>query len=179
MRTGFRQHYGRRGPNRDRRQAEKHLLVSSAIPQLRWPNLITLMGGRRVVHFRATPVRLQPSICFLPFRLPAGLLLPMDKSRFVTPLQEPAHHLAMRSSQHERLHGGFGCPHRASPEGLVSVTKQGHREVTLRNPGLSGCAQGIENKGQKVSPPPNTQSRNGNHSHDANYILRRLTGDLN
>jgi hypothetical protein len=152
--------------------------VSGAIPQHRWSNLKTLMGGRRVVHFRATPFRLQPSICFWPFRLLAGLLLPMDKSRFVTPLQEPAHHLAMRSGQHERLHGGFGCPHRTSPEGTVSVTKQGHSEVTLRIPGLSGCAKGVENKGQKVSPPPNTQSRNGNHSHDANYILRRLTSDL-
>ena len=161
----------RQQSSRDRRQAEKDLLMSSAIPQHRWPNLKTLMGGRRVVHFRATPVRLQPSICFLPFRLLAGLLLPMDKTRFVTPIQEPTHHLAMRSSQHERLHGGLGCPHRTSPEGLVSVTEQGHSEVTLRNPGLPGCAKGVENKGQKISPRPNSQSRNGNHWHETDYIL--------
>ena len=148
--------------------------MSNAIPQHWRLNLKTLMGGRRVVHFRPTPVRLQPSICFQPFRLSAGLLLPMDESRFITPIQEPAHHLAMRSSHHERLHGGFGCPHRASPEGIVSVAEQGHSEVTLRIPGLSGCAKGVKGKGQKISPRPNAQARNGNHGHDADYTLLRL-----
>jgi hypothetical protein len=61
----------------------------------------------------------------------------MHRSGFVTPFEEPSHHLPMRSSQHERPHRGFCCPHSASPERLVSVTKHRRSEITLRIPSLS------------------------------------------
>jgi hypothetical protein len=105
-----------------------------------------------MVHFRAPPVRLQPLICLLPLRLTAGLLLPMDQSGFVTPLQQPSHDLPVRSSQHEGLHRGFRGPNGASPERLVSIPQQGRSDVAVRTFGLAERAEGVEEKRREVSP---------------------------
>src|SRR5579883_684873 len=74
---------------------------------LQRPDLKALMGGGRVVHFRAPPLGLQPAVRFLPVRQLFSLLLPMDQRGFIAPLQQAAHRQPVRSGHHKGLHGGF------------------------------------------------------------------------
>lgn len=130
-----------------------------------------------MVNLRASPFHLQPSMCFWPVGLLGTLLLPVDQSGFVTPLQQFSHGRPMRSRQHEGLHRRHRCPHSASPEGTVCLAKQGNCQDTLGFLSLMRRAQRVEEKGWKIPQRSHTQASNRNNGHNLNYIFWKF-GEL-
>jgi hypothetical protein len=56
-----------------------------------------------MVHLGPPPLRLKPSMRIVPLRLLVGVLLPIDKRDFVTPLQQSAHRFPVGAREHEGL----------------------------------------------------------------------------
>src|SRR5579883_533925 len=119
---------------------------------LQRPDLKALMGRGWVVHFRAPPLRLKPPVRFLPVRQLFALLLPMDESGFIAPLQQAAHRHPMRSGHHEGLHGGFARPQRTGPERAIAIAQQRNAQISLGAPGLPGASNRRIQKRRKIPP---------------------------
>jgi hypothetical protein len=89
----------------------------------------------------------------------------MNDRGFVAPMQKFAHGTAVRPSDHEALHGGFGNPKRRRPESVTPIAQQLDSEIPFRSRSLSRGANRVNCKHWHKAPGANAQPSDRNEGH--------------